>query len=152
MADRKRLETGPVFPIYLVAGLVAMVVLAIIAWIALSWGFAVVILALAALLAGVAVFYRMLAGRGSEEHPQGGLPKLPADAGRPVGDTKEAHDEINPRDFPHDSVNRKPAEAIAGGEEGTTGGLDQGGAAGEGGPADDREPVSGEERSEGARP
>ena len=37
-----------------------------------------------------------------------------------VGDTPEAHDEINPHDIPLDNPGRKAAEEQAGGTEGTT--------------------------------
>ena len=39
---------------------------------------------------------------------------------RPLGDTPEAHDEINPHDIPLDNPGRKEAERLAGGEDGTT--------------------------------
>ena len=151
MADTSTEKTGQTFPIALLGGIGAMVVLAIIAGVVVGWEYAVATLILIALVAGVAIFYRLMAGKGSEENPQGGLPKLPADAGRPLGDTKEAHDEINPHDFPADSPGRKPAEAMARGDEGTTGGMQEGGAAGEGG-GESSEAVSGEESREGARP
>lgn len=37
-----------------------------------------------------------------------------------VGDTPEAHDEINPHDLPPDHPGRRAAEEQAGGTEGTT--------------------------------
>jgi hypothetical protein len=38
----------------------------------------------------------------------------------PLGDTPEAHDEINPHDIPLDNPGRQEAERLAGGREGTT--------------------------------
>jgi hypothetical protein len=45
---------------------------------------------------------------------------LLADDETALGDTAEAHDEINPHDLPMDHPGRKAAEAQAGGEDGTT--------------------------------
>ena len=151
MADTSTEKTGPAFPIGLVAGIVVFLVIGAVAWAAVGAEFGIPILLLTAICGAVAIFYRLMAGKGSESNPQGGLPKLPTDAGRPLRDTQEGHDEINPHDFPHDSPGRKPAEAMAQGEGGTTGGMSQGGAAGEGG-SEEREPVPDEENREGARP
>jgi hypothetical protein len=46
-------------------------------------------------------------------------PMTPDDE-RPLGDTPEAHDEINPHDIPLDNPGRQEAERLAGGKEGTT--------------------------------
>ena len=52
---------------------------------------------------------------------------------RPLGDTPEAHDELNPHDVPRwDRATRMAAEEQSGGTEGTTGGNVEGEA---GGPA-----------------
>ena len=45
----------------------------------------------------------------------------------PLGDTPEAHDEINPHDLPLDHPGREEAEEMAGGDEGTTRGPLAGG-------------------------
>ena len=51
---------------------------------------------------------------------------------RPLGDTPEAHDEINPHDVPRwDRATRMAAEEQSGGTEGTTGGNAEGEAGGE---------------------
>jgi len=42
-----------------------------------------------------------------------------------VGDTPQAHDEINPHDLPPDHPGRQAAEEQAGGAEGTTRGDDE---------------------------
>ena len=48
------------------------------------------------------------------------LGPMTPDEERPLGDTPEAHDEINPHDIPKDSPGRQEAERLAGGEDGTT--------------------------------
>ena len=63
------------------------------------------------------------------------LPATPhiTDSDRPLGDTPEAHDELNPHDVPKwDRATRMAAEEQAGGVGGTTGGNREGEA---GGPA-----------------
>jgi hypothetical protein len=50
------------------------------------------------------------------------LGPMTPDEERPLGDTPEAHDEINPHDIPKDNPGRQEAERLAGGEDGTTGG------------------------------
>ena len=51
---------------------------------------------------------------------------------RPVGDTPEAHDELNPHDVPRwDRATRMAAEEQSGGTDGTTGGNREGEAGGE---------------------
>jgi hypothetical protein len=52
------------------------------------------------------------------------LGPLTPDDETPLGDTPEAHDELNPHDLPPDHPGREKAERMAGGEGGTT----QGGA------------------------
>lgn len=55
-----------------------------------------------------------------------------ADRDRPLGDTADAHDEINPHDVPKwDRATRMAAEEQASGLEGTTGGNREGEAGGE---------------------
>ena len=49
-----------------------------------------------------------------------GVPKTDTDDNRPVGDTDEAHDEINPHDLPITHPGREEAEQLAGGSDGTT--------------------------------
>ena len=48
------------------------------------------------------------------------LGPLTPDDERPLGDTPEAHDEINPHDIPLDNPGRHEAERLARGEDGTT--------------------------------
>jgi len=56
-------------------------------------------------------------GDGDESIP---ATHLLADDDTPLGDTKQAHDEINPHDLPISHPGRKAAEEQAGGEGGTT--------------------------------
>ena len=79
-------------------------------------------------------------------------PRLNVEGDRPLGDTPEAHDEINPHDLPPDHPGRHEAEKMAEGDEGTTAGMSAGGAAGDAGPAvgsGEREPT--DEAHQGAR-
>ena len=62
------------------------------------------------------------------------LPAAPhiTDSDRPLGDTSEAHDELNPHDVPKwDRATRGAAEEQSGGLGGTTGGNREGEAGGE---------------------
>ena len=59
---------------------------------------------------------RTAAGAGSEDL---------TDENTPLGDTPEAHDEINPHDLPPDHPGRAEAERQAAGEEGTTRGSEE---------------------------
>lgn len=52
--------------------------------------------------------------------------------GRPLGDSPQAHDAINPHDIPLDNPGRPEAEAEAGGEAGVTGGDREGDSRAEG--------------------
>ena len=52
------------------------------------------------------------------------------DDGRPLGDTAEAHDELNVHDLPLDNPGRHEAEVMAGDEDATTRGMAEGGGAG----------------------
>ena len=54
---------------------------------------------------------------GTNDEPLG--PFTPDDE-TPLGDTPEAHDEVNPHDIPLDNPGRPEAERLAGGEDGTT--------------------------------
>ena len=55
-----------------------------------------------------------------DENADEPLGPLTPDDERPLGDTPEAHDEINPHDIPLDNPGRQEAERLAGGREGTT--------------------------------
>ena len=108
------------------------------------------ILVLLAVCAIAAIGYRVVTGS-TRNSSDAGLPKAEPDSSRPLGDTAEAHDEINPHDLPKDNPGRPAAEQMVQGDGGTTVGHDEGGAAGEGGPGDtDR--VGADEAGRGARP
>src|SRR5215213_7404327 len=83
----------------------------------------IIVLALVCLGAFFA-FRTMGTSRAAETDSSDPVPRLSEDAERPLGDTPEAHDEINPHDLPPDHPGRHTAEAQAGGEEGTTRGDD----------------------------
>src|SRR4051795_3933348 len=94
------------------------------------WIIAIVILLL--VVAGYLAVTRAAAKRIADRH--GGEPEralddesepipsahLITDDERPLGDTPEAHDEVNPHDLPLDNPARKEAEEQAGGEDGET--------------------------------
>lgn len=93
--------------------------------------FVIPVLILGVLVLGYALLNRGLTKRlvdkhGSLEEAMGSgdeaIPAthLMADDETPLGDTKEAHDEINPHDLPMGHPGRKAAEEQAGGEGGTT--------------------------------
>jgi hypothetical protein len=107
-------------------------------------GWIVAPLILAVLIAGYALANQRLAHKIVDEHHHGdvdeanadneeiGLPAthLTVDDERPLGDTPEAHDEINPHDLPQGHPGRQAAEEQAGDQEGTTGGHAEGAAGG----------------------
>ena len=145
---------GKTFPSGVLIGIIAAAVLAVVAWIVLGAEFGIPILVLAAICILAAIAYRMMAGstRGDSGYTDATdpTPKVPTSGdGRPLGDTREAHDEVNPHDLPRDNPGRRTAEAMAGGDEGTTTGHAQGGAAGRDGPGGE-ERVGGREAHEGA--
>jgi hypothetical protein len=122
------------FPGLLGLGLLMAVAIIAVAWVLLGTEFAVPILILTVICFAAAVGYRSLAGsnRGQSGDADSGdnVPKQPARGDRPLGDTPEAHDEINVHDMPLDSPGRHAAEAMAGDEDATTRGMSAGGGAG----------------------
>ena len=123
------------FPALLIFGLLGLAVVAVVAGIALGAEFVIPVLVLAALCALVAIGYRMLAGgnrasEGGEADSTESVPAQPANDSRPLGDTPEAHDEINVHDLPLDNPGRHHTEAMAGDEDATTRGMSAGGAGG----------------------
>ena len=85
-----------------------------------------------------------------QEHDEPLGPFTPDDE-TALGDTPEAHDEINPHDLPPDHPGRHAAERMAEGD-GETAGMTAGGAAGDDGPEEgsgEREPT--DEAHQGAR-
>ena len=90
--------------------------------------FLIPVLILAAILAIAFVAFRVIAQRGgSDQDSTSNFPNQEPRGERPLGDTPEAHDEINPHDLPLDHPGREKAEEVAGGPEGTTRGPLPGG-------------------------
>jgi hypothetical protein len=117
----------------------AMGVAIFIVAVSVDTDFAVPLIVLAGVLVAIALGYRLAAGRNrSDADHTDTVPRQPARPERPLGDTPEAHDEVNPHDLPLDHPGREAAEHQAEGLEGTTTGNEEGGAAGKGGPAEDR--------------
>jgi hypothetical protein len=108
------------FPALLLLGVLAFVIVAIVAA-TQDTEWAVPVLILLAIVVAVALAYRLLSGSNRDEGDHTDrIPKQPANPSRPLGDTTEAHDEISPHDLPKDSPVRPTVEADAGGPEGTT--------------------------------
>jgi hypothetical protein len=152
MASVDRNETaGPVAPAALGFGVVAAIVVAVAAWLALGIGAGLVVLLLAAICIGVFAVYRT-AGTSADAATDNTdtTPRLRAEGERPLGDTPQAHDEINPHDLPPDHPGRHTAERMAEGDEGSTAGMAEGGAAGEEGP-EEGEPQATREPADEAR-
>ena len=154
MASADRNSTpGPTFPIAVVGGLVAAAVVIGVAWAAMGPEVAIPITILAAICVGAAIAFRTIGtSRRAATDSTDSVPRLSAEGNRPLGDTSQAHDEINPHDLPPDHPGRHAAEEMAEGEEGSTAGMTQGGAAGEDGPEEgsgQREPT--DEAKQGAR-
>jgi hypothetical protein len=125
---------GPAFPAGLLGGIVAAVVVIAVAWIALGAEAALPITILAVICVGAALAYRTIGtSRDAASDSADSVPRINAEGDRPLGDTPEAHDEINPHDLPPDHPGRRTAEEMAEGD-GETAGMEAGGAAGEDGP------------------
>ncbi len=136
------------FPLLLVFGILMAIAVIVVAFVVdTELGIPLVILLVICALA--AVGYRVLAGQNrSDADATDNVPKQGASTDRPLGDTPEAHDEINPHDLPLSNPGRQTAEKMAQGAEGTTTGHEQG-AGSDGGTGGDR--VSGGEAGSGAR-
>ena len=140
MASSDRNSTpGPTFPIAILGGLAAAAVVIVVAWVALGAEAAIPITILALICVGAALVYRTVGtSRTAASDNRDTTPRLNAEGNRPLGDTPEAHDEINPHDLPPDHPGRHAAEEMAE-DDGSTAGMSEGGAAGEDGPEADRE-------------
>ena len=141
------------FPAAWTGGVIAGLVVAAVAWLTVGGELAIPVLILTAILAVVAIIYRTAGtSRTAASDNTDTTPRLSAEGGRPLGDTPEAHDEINPHDLPPDHPGRHAAERRAQGDEGETAGMASGGAAGAGGSEEgsgEREPT--DEAAQGAR-
>ena len=88
----------------------------------------IAVLILLVIIALAAVAFRAITQRGgSDQDSTSNIPNQEPRDERPLGDTPEAHDEINPHDLPRDHPGREEAEELAGGAEGTTRGPLPGG-------------------------
>jgi hypothetical protein len=86
------------------------------------------VLILLVVIALAALAFRAITQRGgSDQDSTSNFPNQETRDERPLGDTPEAHDEINPHDLPLDHPGREEAEEMAGSEEGTTRGPLAGG-------------------------
>jgi hypothetical protein len=86
------------------------------------------VLILAAVCAAAFAGFRVITQRGGDDADStASVPTQEPRGERPLGDTPEAHDEINPHDLPLDHPGREEAEELAGGSEGTTRGPLPGG-------------------------
>jgi hypothetical protein len=98
--------------------------------------FAIPVAVLIVVCVAAALAYRGMAGerRGEavEADSTESFPTVPANTDRPLGDTPEAHDELNVHDLPLDHPGRQEAEVMAGDEDATTRGMAAGGAGGTG--------------------
>ena len=114
---------------------------------------AIPIIVLALVCLGALFAFRTIGtSRNAKSDSSDPVPRLSDEESRPLGDTAEAHDEINPHDLPPDHPGRQKAEEMASGDEGETRGMEEGGAAGEDGPEEgDTEPVSADEAHGGAK-
>jgi hypothetical protein len=123
------------FPVLLLAGLALAAVVILVAWVILGTDYALPLLLLTVIGFGLAVAFRLISSRNRDpsDSEEGGLPAQQPDPTRPLGDTAEAHDEINPHDFPLYNPGRHAAERLSRGAANTTRGMDAGGAAGAGG-------------------
>ena len=139
------------FPSLLIFGLLMAVAIIVVAFV-VDTELGIPVLLLTLICAAAAIGYRLLAGRSrgtDDDASEGGIPKQAARSDRPLGDTPDAHDELNPHDLPLSNPGRQTAERMASGAEGTTRGHDAGGAAGH---VDDADRVSGGEAHGGSRP
>jgi hypothetical protein len=80
----------------------------------------VVLAVICAVAAGGFVMIRRSNPHADTDSTDSGVPKTDTDDNRPLGDTDEAHDEINPHDLPLTHPGREEAEQVAGGGDGTT--------------------------------
>jgi len=109
------------FPALLIAGLALLVVVIVVAFIVDS-EIGIPVLILTAIVAVAAIGFRLISGsnrQADSDSSDSGLPKTEPEGNRPLGDTEEAHDEINPHDLPKSHPGREEAEREAG-HEGTT--------------------------------
>ncbi|HEV2062620.1 MAG TPA: hypothetical protein VGR12_07185, partial [Solirubrobacteraceae bacterium] len=116
MASR---NSVPAAPAGLAFGVVAAIIITIAAWLALGAAGGIVVLILAGICLGVFFVYRTAGtSRAASTDNTDSTPRLRVEGDRPLGDTPDAHDEINPHDLPADHPGRHEAERMADGGEG----------------------------------
>ncbi len=140
------------FPTLVIAGLLLAVAVIIVAWAVLGAEYALPLVILGGLCLVGLVGFRLISSRNRDPaaSEEGGLPAQAPDPTRPLGDTAEAHDEINPHDFPLYNPGRRTAEMMAAGPSNTTRGMKNGAAAGAGGAAEGDRQAVGRDESGGA--
>ena len=107
------------FPMLLVLGVLMAVAVVVVAMV-IEPEYGIPLLILLAICAIAAIGFRVLAGSNRSDADQSdNIPKQPASSDRPLGDTPEAHDEVNPHDIPKDAPERERTEEVAG-TDGTT--------------------------------
>jgi hypothetical protein len=107
------------FPMLLALGILMAVVVVVVAMV-IEPEYGIPLLILLVICAIAAVGFRVLAGSNrSDADSSDNVPKQGADSERPLGDSAEAHDEINPHDIPKDAPERDRTEEVAG-TDGTT--------------------------------
>ena len=106
----------------LIAGGVALAIAVIVVAFVLEpdIGWAVLALAVVCLIAAVAARMVTSRGGGGDADSSSNVPQQQPRGERPLGDTPEAHDEINPHDLPPGHPARGEAEKQSGGDEGVT--------------------------------
>ena len=140
------------FPTLMVGGLLMAVAVILVAWVVLGYEYAIPLLLLTVIGVLVLVGFRLISSRNRDPaaSEEGGLPAQAPDPTRPLGDTAEAHDEINPHDFPLYNPGRRAAERMARGPSNTTRGMKDGAAAGRGGSAEGDMQAVGDDEAGGA--
>jgi hypothetical protein len=114
-------QKGARFPGLVGVGVAMGVVVIVVAFVIdTEIGIPLLILAAICLLALAA--FRMIAtsNAGSESDATDNVPKQEPRGERPLGDTPEAHDEINAHDLPLDHPGRHETEKVSQGADGTT--------------------------------
>jgi len=132
MADHDHEPVRATSPAFLLGGAAVAILLIVVAFIVdSSFGWAVIVLF--AICGAAALGYRVItsragsAGGTDDADSTSSVPHQEPRGERPLGDTPEAHDEVNPHDLPLDNPGREEAEELSGGPEGTTRGPLPGG-------------------------
>ncbi len=143
---------GARFSGLIIAGLALAVVVIAVAWIILGGEYAIPLVILAVVGVVMIVGFRLISSRNRDpaDSEEGGLPAQAPDDRRPLGDTAEAHDVVNPHDYPLNNPGRPAAERLARGAGNTTRGMDAGGAAGKGGANEGEQGLVGPDEAGGA--